>query len=169
MEIKRKACRGSDFFCFVCCFSFHRCALFKGPAGHGVFVVDLHGAKKGGKTLVIAHGFPTSSFEWQHVLSLLLPHFERVVLFDYVGFGLSDKPILESGAYSVPDHADTLGFVIGSLEQESDKIELLCHDMSDSVCSELISRGFQGFDHFGFFLVFFGFFFFFFFFFFFEI
>jgi pimeloyl-ACP methyl ester carboxylesterase len=104
-----------------------------------VFVVDLVGGSLSGATLLIAHGFPTSSFEWSSVIDLLAPHFARVVVFDYVGFGFSDKPVLDSGVYSVPDHADTLSFVASKLIKNNN-IELLCHDMSDSICSELISR-----------------------------
>lgn len=110
-----------------------------GPGGHKLFVVDHPGGNGSGRVLLIAHGFPTSSYEWREQLSRLAPHFSRVVLFDYIGFGFSDKPVLDAGAYSVPDHADTLQQVLNHLK--SDQVELLCHDMSDSVCSELIARG----------------------------
>lgn len=95
-----------------------------------------------GSTLVIGHGFPTSSFEWREMIPRLIPHFARVVVFDYVGFGLSDKPVLDAGVYSVADHADTLLFVLEMTRSKD--LELLCHDMSDSVCSEALSRGLKG-------------------------
>ena len=41
--------------------------------------------------LLIVHGFPTSSFDWAHLVPRLARH-RRVVLFDMLGFGLSAKP-----------------------------------------------------------------------------
>jgi hypothetical protein len=132
------------FISFISFFFFLFPSLFvpKGPAGQNVFVVDLAGRNVNGSTLVIGHGFPTSSFEWREMIPRLIPHFARVVVFDYVGFGLSDKPVLDAGVYSVADHADTLLFVLEMTRSKD--LELLCHDMSDSVCSEALSRGLKG-------------------------
>lgn len=42
-------------------------------------------------TVLILHGFPSSSFDWRHVLPALEEEF-RVILLDFPGFGCSAKP-----------------------------------------------------------------------------
>ena len=43
-----------------------------------------------GPWLVCFHGFPTSSWDWHRLLPLLTAHF-RVLVFDFPGYGLSEK------------------------------------------------------------------------------
>jgi len=57
--------------------------------GHSVFVIEAGNAKD---TIVILHGYPTSSYDYKSVLPLLSKDF-RVVIHDHIGFGLSDKPV----------------------------------------------------------------------------
>lgn len=42
--------------------------------------------------LVFLHGFPSSSFDWHALLELEPARSHAVVAFDFLGFGLSDKP-----------------------------------------------------------------------------
>lgn len=89
------------------------------------------------KTLLLLHGFPESSFSYHLTLEGLLKYFERIVLFDFPGFGLSDKP--KTGySYSLIEQADVAlavwkyyGITGG---------HLLAHDMGDSVATELVAR-----------------------------
>ena len=57
-----------------------------------VFVVDVPPHEDHGRDpLLVLHGFPTCSADWRHVVEGLAVD-RRVVLFDFVGFGLSAKP-----------------------------------------------------------------------------
>jgi pimeloyl-ACP methyl ester carboxylesterase len=88
----------------------------------------------GSPPLLILHGFPTCSFDFR----LVLPQFaqrRRVVLFDQIGFGLSDKP---DRRYGIHLHADTVVAVAGALGL--DTVDLLTHDMGDSVGGEVLAR-----------------------------
>ena len=78
-----------------------------GPTGRceglKTFVVDV--PAMGTETLeplVIVHGFPSSSFDYHHVVDALAEH-RRVLLFDMIGYGLSAKP---DRPYSVDLQAD---------------------------------------------------------------
>ncbi len=89
------------------------------------------------KTLLILHGFPESSFSFHKVLPELMQKFDRIILFDFIGFGLSDKP-KEHFSYSLLEQADLalavwqhFGIIGG---------HLLAHDMGDSVATELLHR-----------------------------
>ena len=88
-----------------------------------------------GPWLVCFHGFPTSSWDWHRILPLLTPHF-RVLVFDFPGFGLSDKPVERN--YSLlrqMDAAEALLDLLGISE-----FDLLAHDMGASVACELLYR-----------------------------
>ena len=65
--------------------------------GHSVFVIDestdgLNKSKNTKETLVILHGYPTSSFDYYKVLPALKEKY-RVIIHDHIGFGFSDKPL----------------------------------------------------------------------------
>ncbi len=88
--------------------------------------------------LLFIHGFPTCSFDLRHVLGTLRRH-RRVVCFDQLGFGLSDKP---DRRYGIRLHADTAERVLA--DAGIDEIDLLTHDMGDTVGGELLARDLEG-------------------------
>lgn len=45
------------------------------------------------RTLLLLHGFPTSSFDWYKVLPELQKRFDRIIAPDFIGLGFSDKPV----------------------------------------------------------------------------
>jgi pimeloyl-ACP methyl ester carboxylesterase len=104
-------------------------------AGHDIFTVDAPatGAETG-EPLLVVHGFPTSSFDYAHLLGRLREH-RRVVLVDQLGYGLSAKPDLH---YTMALQAD----VVVALTDELglDRLALLTHDMGDTVGGELLAR-----------------------------
>ncbi|MBS1848369.1 MAG: alpha/beta hydrolase [Actinobacteria bacterium] len=103
---------------------------------HGdVFVVDLDTPGSSEPPVVVLHGFPTSSFDWREVLDALGRGRRRVVLFDFLGFGLSDKP---DRRYGIDLHADTATVVLAELG--IDRCVLVTHDMGDTVGGELLAR-----------------------------
>ncbi|MGB6057536.1 MAG: alpha/beta hydrolase [Microthrixaceae bacterium] len=108
------------------------------PDGN-VFVRDVPAVDPDGSpALFVLHGFPTSSFDFRSVLGALSEN-RRVVLFDQIGFGLSDKP---DRHYGIHLHADTAMAVLEHLGL--DEVDLLTHDMGDSVGGELLAREAEG-------------------------
>ncbi|MEL6659475.1 MAG: alpha/beta hydrolase [Bacteroidota bacterium] len=107
-----------------------------------VFVQELgNSAASPDQTLLLLHGFPESSFSFHRVLDGLLDGFERVILFDFPGYGLSDKP--QTGySYSLLEQADVALQVWKSFGVSGG--HLLAHDMGDSVATELIAREVEG-------------------------
>jgi pimeloyl-ACP methyl ester carboxylesterase len=104
------------------------------PEGR-VFVVDLDTPDAAGDPVVVLHGFPTSSMDWRGVLDDLGRGRRRVVLFDFIGFGLSDKP---DRRYGIDLHADTTVAVLAALG--IDRCVLVTHDMGDTVGGEILAR-----------------------------
>jgi pimeloyl-ACP methyl ester carboxylesterase len=105
----------------------------------GVFVVDTQSVRTGAAPpLLVLHGYPTSSIDFAAVLAALAAE-RRVVLLDYPGFGLSTKP---DRAYSLFGHADVVEAVVTSLG--IDEVDLLTHDLGDSVGGELLARSIDG-------------------------
>jgi pimeloyl-ACP methyl ester carboxylesterase len=86
-------------------------------------------------TVVLLHGFPGSTFEWRHVIAdLAVDH--RVVSHDFVGFGLSDKPV--DGDYSLFTQADRTERVLSSYDVG--QAVIVAHDVGDTVAAELLQR-----------------------------
>jgi pimeloyl-ACP methyl ester carboxylesterase len=108
-------------------------------AGRRVFVVDTgpHAAERA-EPLLVVHGFPTSSYDFAHLLPALAEH-RRVVLVDLLGYGLSEKPDL---SYTMALQADLL--VALSAELGLEEMALLTHDMGDTVGGELLARHSEG-------------------------
>ena len=88
--------------------------------------------------LLVLHGFPTSSIDFSPVLSSLRAG-RRVVLLDLPGYGFSSKI---DRAYSLFDQADRVEAVVAELGLA--QVDLLTHDMGDSVGGELLARSLDG-------------------------
>ncbi|OSY89382.1 hypothetical protein WH52_01725 [Tenacibaculum holothuriorum] len=97
-----------------------------------VFVVDEGNHEE---TLVILHGYPTSSYDYYKVLPELVKHY-RVIIHDHIGFGFSDKPLNYS--YSLIEQADVTIQLWRHLQLK--KVTLLAHDYGTSVATEIIAR-----------------------------
>lgn len=110
--------------------------------GHRVFSRQIGDpAAAPHKTLLLLHGFPESSYSFHKVVNGLARMFERIVLFDFLGYGLSDKP---SGdyTYSLFEQADLALRVWQHHGVRGG--HLLAHDMGDSVATELVTRHIEG-------------------------
>ena len=88
--------------------------------------------------MLFLHGYPSSSYDWRHLLELL-PGL-RTVCFDFLGFGLSEKP--RDHVYSLLDQADLTEAVVARLD--ADEVVLVAHDMGTSVATELLARDLEG-------------------------
>lgn len=89
-----------------------------------------------GRPVLVLHGFPTASFDYAHIAPLLDDHF-RLFLFDFLGYGFSDKP--PNHPYSLFEQADIAEAV--AQHYGLNNVYILAHDMGDSVTLELLRRG----------------------------
>ena len=106
--------------------------------GHRIFVVDAPATTDELEPLLVVHGFPTSSFDYAHLLDAMSER-RRVVLVDLLGYGLSAKPDLH---YTMALQADLV--VALAAELGLDRVALLTHDMGDTVGGELLARQTEG-------------------------
>ena len=107
--------------------------------GHEVFTLDAPalGAERHPPLLVL-HGFPTSSYDYAAVLDALREG-RRVLLVDLLGYGLSDKP---DRPYPLGLQADVAAAFVAAVGV--DHLDLLTHDMGDTVGGELLARRAEG-------------------------
>ncbi len=107
--------------------------------GHKVFTVDLGASRSASREpLLILHGFPTSSFDFCHVVDELSRR-RRVLLMDLIGYGLSEKPDM---AYTMDLQADIVTAFV--TETGVRRLSLLTHDMGSTVGGELLARHAEG-------------------------
>jgi pimeloyl-ACP methyl ester carboxylesterase len=92
-----------------------------------------------GPTVTILHGYPSSSWDWVPVISLVGSRC-RTVCFDFLGFGSSDKP--SEHAYSIDEQADVVGAVWAELGIT--ETILVAHDYGSTVGQELLARRADG-------------------------
>jgi pimeloyl-ACP methyl ester carboxylesterase len=94
----------------------------------------------GGEVLLLfLHGFPSSSYDWRPLLECR-PAGEATLAFDFLGFGLSEKP---------RDHTYTLAWQADAAEELVRRAGLppvfvVGHDMGTSVATELMARDLRG-------------------------
>jgi pimeloyl-ACP methyl ester carboxylesterase len=91
-----------------------------------------------GPLLLFLHGYPSSSYDWRHLLDLLPQN--EFACFDFLGFGLSEKP--RDHVYSLFEQADLVEGIVGRLD--TDHVVLVAHDMGTSVATELLARDIEG-------------------------
>jgi pimeloyl-ACP methyl ester carboxylesterase len=88
--------------------------------------------------LLFLHGFPSSSYDWRELLALRQG--QATLAFDFLGFGLSEKP---------RDHLYTLAWQADAAEElvrraGSPPVFVVGHDMGTSVATELMARDLRG-------------------------
>lgn len=98
-----------------------------------LFLVDE--GDPGQETILLIHGFPTSSWDWHPVWSSLRERY-RLVAMDMLGFGFSDKP--SAHRYSIHEQADLVEGLVRALGLE--RFHVLAHDYGDTVAQELLAR-----------------------------
>jgi len=101
--------------------------------GRSIFY-QRHG--EGPVALLLIHGFPTASWDWEPVWPGLCAQFPHVVAPDLLGFGFSAKP--PRHRYSLLEQADLCEALLGALGVGH--VHLLAHDYGVSVAQELIAR-----------------------------
>lgn len=89
--------------------------------------------------LLFLHGFPSSSYDWRELLARRGDG-RATLAFDFLGFGLSEKP---------RDHVYTLAWQADAVEElvrraGSPPVFVVGHDMGTSVATELMARDLRG-------------------------
>jgi pimeloyl-ACP methyl ester carboxylesterase len=102
---------------------------------------EIHVFRREGEdpVLVLLHGFPSSSYDWRGLLDEEVD--QAVLAFDFLGFGLSEKPPGEDfGLFRQADLAEQL------IRHEFPvrPCFLVAHDMGTSVATELMARDLEG-------------------------
>jgi pimeloyl-ACP methyl ester carboxylesterase len=92
-----------------------------------------------GDPVLLLHGFPASSFEWAGIEPELARH-HRVVSFDFLGYGASDKP--PGHRYSVFEQADLAEAVIAAFAPSAPIV--VAYDYGAIVATELLARRQEG-------------------------
>ena len=91
-----------------------------------------------GPMLLLLHGFPTCSFDWRELVAL--EPGRAVLAFDFLGFGLSDKP--RDHDYALAWQADLTEELVR--RHGGGPVHLVAHDMGTSVATELLARDIEG-------------------------
>jgi len=105
--------------------------------GRKLFVRRRGGGE--GVLLLFLHGFPSSSYDW-HELFALRPPGEATLAFDFLGFGLSEKP--RNHEYTLAWQADAAEDLVR--RAGSPPVFVIGHDMGTSVATELMARDLRG-------------------------
>lgn len=92
-----------------------------------------------GETLLLIHGFPTASWDWEKIWDKLAEKFHLIAP-DMIGFGFSDKP--KSYDYSIHDQADLHDKILSANRIKS--VHILAHDYGNSVAQEMAARYLEG-------------------------
>jgi pimeloyl-ACP methyl ester carboxylesterase len=111
--------------------SWHEAGEYLSINGHEIF----HLSMGSGEPLLVLHGFPTSSYDYARIAPLLAGHY-RLILFDMLGYGYSDKP--REHRYSLFDQADIAQNI--ATHYGVRRLSILTHDMGDSVTMQLLRR-----------------------------
>lgn len=101
--------------------------------GRGIFVKDSGVSRK--DVILLIHGFPTSSWDFEPIWPLLAKKY-RLLTLDMLGFGFSAKP--GKHTYSIREQADI--FEAALFEAKIRKYHILAHDYGVSVAQELLAR-----------------------------
>jgi len=107
--------------------------------GHEIFVVHQPHSDATKPTILLIHGFPTSTFDFLDIWQILSENYSLVCL-DMLGFGFSDKP--DRRDYTIHKQADLFDALIEELAIPA--YHVLAHDYGVSVAQELLARQLDG-------------------------
>ncbi|MDQ6788457.1 MAG: alpha/beta hydrolase, partial [Acidobacteriota bacterium] len=99
---------------------------------HRIF---YHANKNSNQTLLVLHGFPTSSHDYHKIWDALGENFS-LLAFDLIGYGFSDKPT--DFDYTTFHQADVLQALVEYLKIEN--LHILAHDYGNTITLELLAR-----------------------------
>uniref|UniRef100_A0A8C7ZC09 Mesoderm specific transcript n=1 Tax=Oryzias sinensis TaxID=183150 RepID=A0A8C7ZC09_9TELE len=101
-------------------------------------LLESYGALGSSDVVILLHGFPTSSYDWNKIWDPLAQRFHRVIALDFLGFGFSDKP--RPHRYSIFEQASLVEALVAHLGLGNQRVNLVSHDYGDTVALELLYR-----------------------------
>jgi pimeloyl-ACP methyl ester carboxylesterase len=111
-----------------------------GPSGSEAQTYHIFCREEGaGPWLTLLHGFPTCSWDYAHLVQPLKAAY-RLLLFDFLGFGDSDKPA--NHAYSLFEQAALAEAAWAHFGVKTTR--LVAHDYGSTVAVELLARQQEG-------------------------
>lgn len=100
-----------------------------------IFFIDEAATEESRGTILLIHGFPTSSWDWWKIWPELNKHY-RLVAMDLLGFGFSAKPTPHD--YRIMEQADLCEALADNLGLG--QFHVLAHDYGDTVAQEMLAR-----------------------------
>ncbi|MEW7279536.1 alpha/beta fold hydrolase [Aquimarina sp. 2201CG1-2-11] len=88
-----------------------------------------------GDSLLLVHGFPTSSWDWNKMWDSLCKKY-KVYTIDMLGYGFSSKPVNHS--YSIFSQVDLWEAFLK--EKGISSFHIMAHDYGDTVVQEMLAR-----------------------------
>jgi pimeloyl-ACP methyl ester carboxylesterase len=104
-----------------------------------VFMIELGLDQPPRLPVLVLHGFPSSSWDFADI-ARRMAETRKVVLFDFLGFGLSDKPA--DAGYSLFEQAEIA--IAAAAKAKLVRAHVVAHDMGTSVATELLARRERG-------------------------
>jgi len=101
----------------------------------GYQIFTREGGKSDAPVLLLIHGYPSASWDWEGMWDELVKHY-RVITLDMLGYGFSDKP--KDIPYLITAQADLYSAYLVKLNVTS--YHILAHDYGDTVAQELMAR-----------------------------
>ncbi|CAF1050723.1 unnamed protein product [Adineta steineri] len=86
-------------------------------------------------TLLLLHGYPTSSIDWLYMRDELEKRFHCIAP-DYIGYGLSAKPV--SFSYTIFSQVDMIEELMNSLQIK--QFHIMAHDVGTTITQEFLAR-----------------------------
>lgn len=102
----------------------------------GAYRVFTRTQGSGHEALLLLHGFPTASWDFESLWPALRKRFAHLITLDMLGFGFSDKPLRHR--YLVSEQAELCAALLR--ERGVDRVHLLAHGYGVHVAQELLAR-----------------------------
>ncbi|XP_060078566.1 mesoderm-specific transcript protein-like [Ylistrum balloti] len=115
---------------------------------HDIFYIDEKGSNPNRGTVLIFHGYPTSSYDWNKILDDLKAEFSQVVMYDLL---VLDSQLPGAGkmgpkrlghSFTISEQTDIGEVLLMKLGVK--QAHILSHDYGDTVALELLARHNQG-------------------------
>lgn len=104
--------------------------------GHSIF---FRAKGSGDRALLLIHGFPTASWDYDRLWPALCARYDHVIALDMLGFGFSDKP--REHVYSLVEQSDLHEALLAARDVRH--VDILAHDYGVSVAQEMLARDFE--------------------------
>ncbi|WP_438950362.1 alpha/beta fold hydrolase [Psychrobacter submarinus] len=106
---------------------------------NGQQIFTRTGGDKSAPALVLIHGYPSASWDWEGMWQALTQRY-YVITLDMLGFGFSAKP--KDARYLITEQADIFEYYLHKLNITD--YHILAHDYGDTVAQELLARQREG-------------------------